>query len=130
MKNASLLCKASKEDGAASGLGCIPWTFHVYQRQTHVASSCCEWPNNCHVLICQTRAIRRLRQEAKHQASTTLAMLSRFGTQYRAALLLETGLLVSLVDRCAESPHNVALDVACAVVNLCDTDSAPLQQQV
>ena len=57
-------------------------------------------------------------------------LLSRFCRWRQAALLAETSLLASLVDFCALSPLGVAVDVAAAVVNLCDTDSAPLQQKV
>ena len=70
-------------------------------------------------------------QEAQHQASTTLSMLTRFQGRYHAALLEESPVLVSLVDFAAMLPaHSPLVDVSVALVNLCTTDSSALQQQV
>lgn len=70
-------------------------------------------------------------QEPMHQAGTTLGLLSRFRGRYRAALLAETTLLPSLVDCHATLPsHGPLVDISMAIVNMCDTDSAAMQQQV
>jgi hypothetical protein len=70
-------------------------------------------------------------QEAQHQASTTLSMLTRFQGRYHAALLLESPVLASLVDFAATLPaHSPLVDVSVALVNLCNTNSPALQQQV
>lgn len=70
-------------------------------------------------------------QEAQHQASTTLSMLTRFQGRFHAALLEESPVLASLVDFAAMLPaHSPLVDVSVALVNLCTTDSPALQQQV
>jgi hypothetical protein len=58
-------------------------------------------------------------------------MLTRFQGRYHAALLEESPVLASLVDFAATLPaHSPLVDVSVALVNLCNTNSPALQQQV
>lgn len=69
------------------------------------------------------------RPENQCRGCTSRPKLS--GVDAQAALLGESTMLASLVDFCAAlPPHSPLVDVSLAIVNLCDTDSPALQQQV